>query len=611
MLGFQDNHEQKKKKPSSSSSSLSSALSSKSFFRARDDSPDSVIFTLESSNFSLYSSHSGGSVERSSFTSADGFQYQRDNNNNISLGSEVSKHLVGRDLQGYSSGPDLRSTVHKRCYPVKTGEKANKESNKEEVVAVEEEETEDTSQIVCPTKAYISQAIRECQNQGSNTTEGFRSARQLSDRQRPTSLDVSKSGSNVTSPSPRLTSMKKASLSSTKSGNFPSPGTPNYRPGNTMVQKGWSSERVPLPVNGNRKTGGASLLPFNNGKTLPSKWEDAEKWIFSPVDSVTRNSAQQPQRRPKAKSGPLGAPGLAYYSMYSPAVHMFDGRSSANFMAGSPFSSGAMVADGLPDRSHFGGVGDCVSGGESYQDHTELVRSASVHGWSSDLLNRSSLPESQAGKVDGNKDAATLVTRAISRRDMATQMSPEGSECSSPKGRFSFSPSPPPSFLPTLELKSRLTSQLEVRDVQVDDRVIMTRWSKKHGTRRQENELANVEDWKNKAAESRASAWEAAETTTSTTKSKSEEAKITAWENLQKAKAEAAIRKLEMKLEKKRSSSMDKIMSKLKSAQKKAQVMRSSVSDNQSHQVPKTPNKLTSFRKRGQIGSLSGCFKLS
>ncbi|KAI3891517.1 hypothetical protein MKX03_029040, partial [Papaver bracteatum] len=133
MLGFQDNHhhqqkqqQKKKNKPSSSLTSLSSALSSKSFFRARDDSPDSVIFTLESSNFSLYSSNSGGSVERSSFTSADGFQYQRDINNNISLGSEVSKHLVGRDLQGYSSGPDLRSTVHKRCYPVKTGGKANK-----------------------------------------------------------------------------------------------------------------------------------------------------------------------------------------------------------------------------------------------------------------------------------------------------------------------------------------------------------------------------------------------------------------------------------------------------------------------------------------------------
>ncbi|KAI8000656.1 hypothetical protein LOK49_LG09G02453 [Camellia lanceoleosa] len=89
---------------------------------------------------------------------------------------------------------------------------------------------------------------------------------------------------------------------------------------------------------------------------------------------------------------------------------------------------------------------------------------------------------------------------------------------------------------------------------------------------------------------------------------KRKEAKITAWKNLEMAKAEAAIRKLEMKLEKKRSSSMDKIMKKLRSAQKKAQEMRRSVLTNQSHQVVKTSNKLISFCRTRQISSLSGCF---
>ncbi|KAI4982340.1 hypothetical protein ZWY2020_022832 [Hordeum vulgare] len=52
-------------------------------------------------------------------------------------------------------------------------------------------------------------------------------------------------------------------------------------------------------------------------------------------------------------------------------------------------------------------------------------------------------------------------------------------------------------------------------------------------------------------------------------KCKREEAKITAWENLQKAKAEAAIRKLEMKLEKKRN--LLKLWS-LKSADRQTEV---------------------------------------
>ncbi|KAJ4963566.1 hypothetical protein NE237_023505 [Protea cynaroides] len=45
-------------------------------------------------------------------------------------------------------------------------------------------------------------------------------------------------------------------------------------------------------------------------------------------------------------------------------------------------------------------------------------------------------------KPNGMKDAATMISRAVSRRDMATQMSFNGSIHSSPKGRLSFSPTP-------------------------------------------------------------------------------------------------------------------------------------------------------------------------
>ncbi|KAK9162734.1 hypothetical protein Syun_003636 [Stephania yunnanensis] len=77
---------------------------------------------------------------------------------------------------------------------------------------------------------------------------------------------------------------------------------------------------------------------------------------------------------------------------------------------------------------------------------------------------------------------------------------------------------------------------------------------------------------------------------------KREEAKIITWENLQKAKAEAAIRKMEMKLENKRSSSMDRIMKKLRLAQRKAQEMRTSISANQSQQIVRASNRKLSFR---------------
>lgn len=128
-------------------------------------------------------------------------------------------------------------------------------------------------------------------------------------------------------------------------------------------------------------------------------------------------------------------------------------------------------------------------------------------------------------------------------------------------------------------------------------------------------------------------------------RAKTEEARITSWQNLQKAKAEAEIRKLEVffshnfffslsiktlakrvsasliesnnfqiniysqvKLEKKRSSSMARIMRKVKSAEKKAEEMRRSVLDNQAPSASR--GKALSFRRSGKkkIASLSGCF---
>ncbi|XP_059636578.1 uncharacterized protein LOC132278728 isoform X2 [Cornus florida] len=547
-------------------------------YRARDVSPDSVIFTVES-NFSLFSSASG-SVDRCSFAS--------DVHDHDSLVSEISQDLAGHDQGEASSGVDPdsnKSTVHKNCYLSRKVGKAKVQKEDDEG------ETEDEIQTLHSPRNFFSQALKECQDRRSRSEAHLKK----SERRRPASLDLNISISNATSSSPRIAIMKKNSVLTRRTGTFPSPGTPNYQHTSVGMQKGWSSERVPLHTNANRRHVGAALLPFNSGRTLPSKWEDAERWIFSPVaaDGPVRPSFTQPQRRPKSKSGPLGPPGMAYYSLYSPAVPMLEGGNIRSLMARSPFSAGVMATEGLSIR-----CGGSRGAGGSFPAHMEpcMARSVSVHGCS-ELLNQSSLAGTQA----------TDISRDVSRRDMATQMSPEGSLHSSSQRNLSFSPSTP-SVLPIVELQSVHSPKSEVRDVQVDERVTVTRWSKKQRARFPGKGSENIDAWKRKAVGARSSAWEVSETTNSISKFTREEAKITAWENLQKAKAEAEMRKLEMKLEKKRSSSMDKIMNKLRSAQKKAQEMRSSVLANQAHQVVRASHKAISFRRTRQISSLSGCF---
>ncbi|XP_044950970.1 uncharacterized protein LOC123401272 isoform X3 [Hordeum vulgare subsp. vulgare] len=423
--------------------------------------------------------------------------------------------------------------------------------------------------------------------------------------------------------------MSKSSTASSRSrsGTFPSPGTPNYHrhcAGNMQYPKGWSSERVPLGAGANRRYGGSGVvLPFNNGRKLPSKWEDAEKWILSPVscDGMGRMSAPAPHhRRPKSKSGPLGHPAgvPGAYASVSPMIPCFDGvLAAANFAAHSPFSAGVLMpgharnGDFSSGRARSGDDGSSRS--YSAEKEPYIWRSSSTHAWTETLMEASAFAHiseeaAQDDVLQGQQGATPAISSPIIKKDVATQMSPDDSIISSsPKARHSCSSLP--SGHAIRESNSH-TPKVEVRDVQVDDQVTVTRWSKRHVTRGSDKRSTNIVEWRKKTTEARAPSFDEKERERCISKCKREEAKITAWENLQKAKAEAAIRKLEMKLEKKRSSSMDRILGKLRSAQKKAQGMRSTVSEDQcavsEDQCAVRATKKASLRRSGK--PFSCCF---
>ncbi|XP_029124248.1 uncharacterized protein [Elaeis guineensis] len=617
------------------------------------ESPDSVIFR-SSDHHSAGNGNASVRSAGSHLSSASGSAAYR-----CSFGSDQDaafsqlSHLAGRERSG-GAGPDpepekgaslpfpspdiLTAQSHKEDQRKLSSFSGFTDLEEDSVQSGEEEEEEEQEEEESPDPPQhsFSHALTECKNRRFRSEAGpFPGSKPR--RRRPASLDLGNSqGTDAAALSPRFLvgglggGMKKSSTSSSRSrsGTFPSPGTPNFRQGvgPAGYQKGWSSERVALPVNSSRRYGGSGvLLPFNNGRTLPSKWEDAEKWILSPVsgDGIGRPSVPPPHhRRPKSKSGPLGNPGNAHrvYSSASPLVPCFDTGRAGNFVASSPFLAGVLIPErgccgsGNDGRGYGGGGGFGGGGGSSYSTNTEpyIVRCASTQGWVDTLMESSSSLPSSHGitqgldvKLESTREAATMISPVFLRKDVATQMSPEGSTSTSPKKRHFFSPSLQ-SAHPIQELESHL-SKLEVRDVQVDDRVTVTRWSKKHIARGSDKRSTNIIEWKKKKT-AEAKSWEVADTGKSISKYKREEAKITAWENLQKAKAEAAIRKLEMKLEKKRSSSMEKILNKLRSAQRKAQEMRSAATASQASHIVRPTKRVSYFPKTGQISSLSGCF---
>ncbi|CAK8539725.1 unnamed protein product [Lathyrus sativus] len=374
--------------------------------------------------------------------------------------------------------------------------------------------------------------------------------------------------------------MKKSSGTSQKLGSFLSP-----REKNIENQKSWNSERVLLQPttsnSSNRKQGFvAGFSPFNSGRTVPSKWDDAERWICSPVSVSGSGSGSgyvQHQRGTKSKSGPILPQGTAYYSNYSPAIPLRNGLVVKNLMMNSPFTTGVLAPDVVSVHHYYGHD-------NSYAPHYDVEDSSSsvvnengfdvssgmnAPSWS-ELLSDPSSPNSHDEKCDGSKNDGTVMS-PMTKIDRGTQMSSpetENEDHSSPK---SSSP------ILAMDQKSCDSEKLEIRDVQVDCQANVMKGSKSYAS-------------KLSATEGKVSGLDIAESSLDTSSSKFErdEAKIVAWESLQKAKAEAAIQKLEMKLEKKKSSSMDKILNKLRRAQIKAEKMRSLTPDQQERHVSKT-----------------------
>ncbi|KAK7251043.1 hypothetical protein RIF29_33910 [Crotalaria pallida] len=410
--------------------------------------------------------------------------------------------------------------------------------------------------------------------------------------------------------------MKKSSSFSQKMSSFPSPGAPNYRDKKGFVgnQKGWCSEHVSnsKPSSMRRHTM-AGLTPFSSGRTMPSKWDEAERWICSPVSVPSSSSGYgynsrsshvaQFQRRPKSISGPIVPPAaVAYYSNYSPTSK---GLVVRNLMVGSPFSTGVLapvVSVHHYDESHDAAVfGYDIDNGIQYSSSPVLNQKCVGTAHTCSELQCDSLSSNpQDEKHDDGAQNEDTVTSFFSRCDKGTQMS-------SPETENDAHSSPKSSANSVMDQQDYHSPKLEVRDVQVDSQATLTKWSKRHAAKLTKKDSLHSKHSIEYSIESKTSSWDVVESTLDTSKLQREEAKIVAWENLQKAKAEAAIRKLEMKLEKKKSSSMDKILNKLRRAQMKAENMRSSIPEHQSNQVSKAC-KVFSFPKHVQLWSLSSCF---
>ncbi|KAJ8629380.1 hypothetical protein MRB53_022703 [Persea americana] len=345
-------------------------------------------------------------------------------------------------------------------------------------------------------------------------------------------------------------------------------------------------------------------VPFASfSKPAPSKWDDAEKWIASPVSI-----------RPKAGQSQVQG-GQAFVPRKTGLVGFGNRQPATKVVVEVPEQKAVAVEEVDTKRID-------PSHGKMEVSAQKIVNWAPEPYPVADLFVKpaviveSSIADSAVSisRHDSSvaiHSATTFIAppstvRSVSMRDMGTEMTPIASQEPSRTGTpsratpirspSSSRPSTPGRIAPTSssigtsncqedpdkkelsekELQMKTRQEIMVLGTQLG-KMNIAAWASKEEEDKDASTLlktVTVTQRPKSVIETRATAWEEAEKAKYMARYKREEIKIQAWENHQKAKTEAEMRKIEVEVERMRGSAQDKLMNKLAAARHKAEEKR-------------------------------------
>ncbi|KAG1366386.1 hypothetical protein COCNU_13G001760 [Cocos nucifera] len=369
-------------------------------------------------------------------------------------------------------------------------------------------------------------------------------------------------------------------------------------------------------------------------KSIPSKWDDAEKWL------INSSCHESPVHAPKPQESSIVSRQNDVFHQKGDAFAE-KARLSGEKAPSAPVPSFHGTVMPLDANVAFHGASSEVLLKDKFTDNVEPIFQNFRHSepTKESFLFRSSFCEPM-------KDAATEVIADVLRRDVGTEMTPLGSSTTSRCHTPIKSSSPARHNTPASrsgplvpcntsidisELKDCHFAKLEL-SAQYDSMV--SNWSSRE---EEEEEVSQslrhfeTSGGRKSIAESRAMAWEEEEKNKSCIRYQREEAKIQAWVNLESAKAEAQSRKLEInkplltvdlglikegyakvKIQKMRSNLEEKLMKRMAIVHRRAEEWRAAAQLQHSQQLQKASEqaqKMKSQHSSHFSGHTScGCF---
>ncbi|XP_068657300.1 uncharacterized protein [Aristolochia californica] len=362
--------------------------------------------------------------------------------------------------------------------------------------------------------------------------------------------------------------------------------------------------------------------PFS--RPIPSKWNDAEKWIPS------RHTVQPSLVKKTLMQSQMIRQPMAGWMRVTPEVVLPDQRANhvAVLDAKQPDTLHPAAQSGLEKFTAVGSLPDLV-------DERGLPDQCPSGVDSVDLLN----------DQEANQNATTMTpaVKSVSMRDTGTEMTPmtshEPSRTGTPVGSITPLRSPtssipstprtgeprpsPAEFTTETSTEENKNYELSEKELQIKTRkeivalglrlgkMNVAAWASKEQNQysvKASPESRDPEQLEKLEYENRAAAWEEAEKSKHSARYRREEIKIQAWESHQKAKIEAEMKRLEALVQQRKAQAQERMMNKLASLRQRSEEKRAMAEARKNQQAAKSAEQAEYIRQTGRIPSTNIIF---
>lgn len=360
-------------------------------------------------------------------------------------------------------------------------------------------------------------------------------------------------------------------------------------------------------------------------RPMPSKWNDAEKWIMNrqnmPLGYSKKVHFQNPSNRGPATTVVRVAPELSNYENKL-SVKRVDFCQSATHLGTEKFAfvpSGSHsisvqrngrnpLIDLCPETRDLSGVdNEAMSCSKSSIENTTglpAIRSVSMRDMGTEMTPIPSQEPSRTATPVSSTTPLRSPTSSIPSSPRRGEPAPtpvENSGDDAPE----HSKEPGKMEMSEEELKQKTRREIVALGVQLGKMNIAAWASKDVKDKSTSVEAACTNEIEQIEFAKRAAAWEEAEKSKHNARFKRQEIKIQAWESQQKAKLEAEMRRTEAKVEQIRAQAQAKMIKKIAMAKQRSEEQKAAAEARRNRQAEKVAAQVESIRQTGRLPSAS------